>query len=118
MDSTAVCIVGLISITIMFVIFSILNSLAQTQVQRTLRIALEKGAPLSTELVAQMNTQRVSRNTDLRRGVVIVSIGIAALAAGVITGYPTNFATMGVFPLFMGVGFIVVWLVERRERPA
>jgi len=114
MDGIYIPIIGFLSIAAMFITFSALNSWSQFEVQRTLRTALEKGAPLTSELVAQMTTNRSSRNTDMRRGVIIVAIGLAALAAGPITGQMQEFATVAVFPIFVGLGFLLVWRLERK----
>lgn len=115
MNGIYIPIIGVLCIAAMFITFSILNSRNQLEVQRTLRTALERGVPLSSELVAQMNTNRGSRKTDMRRGIIIASIGLAALAAGVITGLMTEFATVAVFPIFMGLGFLVVWKLDRGD---
>ena len=114
MDGTYIPIIGFLSIAAMFITFSVLSSWTQFEVQRTLRTALEKGAPLTSELVAQMTTNRSSRNTDMRRGVIIVAIGLAALVAGPITGQMQEFATVAVFPIFVGLGFLLVWRLERK----
>jgi hypothetical protein len=118
MNGIFVPIVGFVSVAAMFIVFSLLNSWTQFEIQRTLRTALEKGAPLSSELVSQMNTNRPSRKTDLRRGVIIVAIGLAALVAGPITGRMQEFATVAVFPIFVGLGYLLVWKLERGQGAA
>ena len=118
MDGIYIPIIGLVSIAAMFITFSLLNSRNQVEVQRTLRAALERGTPLTPDLVAQLNTNRPSAATDLRRGIIITSIGVAAAIAGVITGSMIEFATVAVFPTFMGLGFLLVWKLEQKERGA
>ncbi|QQP97291.1 DUF6249 domain-containing protein [Lysobacter enzymogenes] len=118
MDGIYIPIIAVLSIAAMFITFSILNSRNQTEVQRTLRTALEKGTPLTAELVAQMNTNRPSRRTDLRRGIIIISIGVAAALAGVITGSMTEFATVAAFPICMGLGFLLVWKLDQNDSAA
>lgn len=118
MDGIYIPIIAVLSIAAMFITFSFLNARNQTEVQRTLRTALEQGTPLTAELVAQMNTNRPSNKADLRRGIIIVSIGIAAAVAGLITGSVMEFATVAVFPIFMGLGFLLVWKLDQADRPA
>ena len=113
MDANYIPVIGLVSIAAMFIIFSILNSRNQQEVQRTLRAALERGTPLTPELVAQLNTNRPSGRTDLRRGIVIISLGVAAVAAGVISGAMEEFATIAAFPICMGLGFLLVWKLDQ-----
>lgn len=115
MDAIYIPVIGVLSIAAMFITFSFLNTRNQIEVQRTLRTALERGTPLTADLVAQMNTNRPSGRTDLRRGIIIISIGIAAAIAGLITGAMTEFATVAVFPIFMGLGFLVVWKLDRAD---
>ncbi len=115
MDSNFIPVIGVISIVVMLITFSIINSRNQTEVQRTLRAALERGVVLEPALVAQMNTSRPSPNNDLRRGLVIIAIGLAAAMAGVITGSLMEFCTVAVFPLFMGLAFLLMWKIDRRS---
>lgn len=118
MDGIYIPIIGVLSIAAMLITFSILNSRNQAEVQRTLRTALEQGTPLTADMVAQMNTNRASHRTDLRRGIIIISIGIAAAVAGLITGAITEFGTVAAFPIFMGLGFLLVWKLDQGERNA
>jgi hypothetical protein len=115
MNGIYIPIIGVLSIAAMFITFSFLNSRNQLEIQRTLRTALERGVNLTADLVSQINTNRPSRKTDMRRGVIIMSIGVAALAAGVITGLMTEFATVAVFPIFMGLAFLLVWKLDGGE---
>jgi phosphotransferase system glucose/maltose/N-acetylglucosamine-specific IIC component len=118
MDGIFIPIIGVICIAAMFMTFSVLNARNQREVQKTLRTALERGTPLTAELVAQMNTNRPSPKTDLKRGIIIMSIGVAAVFAGVISGAFTEFATVATFPFFMGLGFLIVWKLDQSDRPS
>lgn len=51
MDGIYIPIIGVLCIAAMFITFSFLNTGNQIEVQRTLRAALERGTPLTTELV-------------------------------------------------------------------
>lgn len=115
MDSNLIPVIGVICIVVMLIAFSLINNRNQAEVQRTLRAALERGVALDPELVAQMNTSRPSPNNDLRRGLVIVSIGLATAVAGFITGSVMEFWTVAVFPLFMGLAFLLMWKIDRRR---
>ncbi|MEG2802879.1 DUF6249 domain-containing protein [Stenotrophomonas sp.] len=115
MDSNFIPVIGVICIVVMLITFSIINSRNQAEVQRTLRAALERGVALDPALVAQMNTSRPSPNNDLRRGLVIIAIGLAAALAGVITGAMMEFSTVAVFPLFMGLAFLLMWKIDQRR---
>ena len=118
MDPIFIPVIGVLCIAAMFITFSLINSRNQMEVQRTLRAALERGTPLTPELVAQVNTNRSTGRTDLRRGIIIISIGVAAAVAGVISGAMVEFATIATFPICMGLGFLLVWKMDQAEQGA
>ena len=81
---------------------------------QTLRLAIEKGQPLTPEVLESM--ARISSPiADLRRGIVFVAIaaGFASFATIIGTGYDRDTAevTRGLygvatFPLFIGLAFL------------
>ena len=102
--------------------------------QATLRVAIEKGQPLPPELIAAMSssaTPEVIRGptTDLRRGVVSVSVGIGIcfLALGLWFGLSSiassevgnivggAVAGGGSIPLLIGLAYLLLWSMRRNE---
>ena len=102
--------------------------------QATLRVAIEKGQPLPPELIAAMSastTPEVLRGptTDLRRGVVSVSVGIGIcfLALGLWFGLSSiassevgnivggAVAGGGAIPLLIGLAYLLLWSMRRNE---
>ncbi len=72
--------------------------------QTALQLA-EKGHPVPPELFAGVD----DATADLRRGVVLVGLGLALAAFMYQIEKPWS---VGLIPLFMGVGYLVVWKLE------
>ncbi|UAA37410.1 hypothetical protein KIH87_11860 [Paraneptunicella aestuarii] len=115
MDGIYVPIIASICIAVAFIVFSFLNSRNHSEVHKTIRATLENGTQLTPDLVEQLNTYRATGIADLRRGIIITSIGVATFVAGIITDAMREFGTVGVFPLFMGIGFLIVWKLNQNK---
>jgi len=83
----------------------------------TLRAMIEKGMPITPELVAELRnrwghgaTQNLTRGGSLFPGLVLAGIGTALLVSG------SRHSIGGWIVLFIGVAFLVVWLVERQNQ--
>jgi len=68
----------------------------------------DKGQPVPPELFANIN----HRLSDLRRGTVLMMFGLALSIALYEVGAPWTF---GLVPTFMGIGYLIVWQIERRQ---
>ena len=92
------------------------NQKKRAEAFQTLRLAIEKGQPLTPEALESM--ARVSSPiADLRRGIVFVAIAAGFAAFGTIIGSGTNLHEGGpevmrglygvaMFPLFIGLSFL------------
>jgi hypothetical protein len=72
--------------------------------QTALQLA-EKGQPLPPEYFLG----KPSPASDLRRGLVLVGLGIGLVISLYQIEVPWGF---GLIPLFMGVGYLIVWALE------
>ena len=72
-----------------------------------LRLA-EKGQPLPPEFLLG----KASPYSDLRRGLVLVGLGIGLSVCLWQIGVPWGF---GLIPLFMGIGYLMVWKLDHTE---
>jgi Domain of unknown function (DUF6249) len=98
----------------------------------TLRLAYEKGQPPPPELIGKLTGEdapalrRSSRiDADLRRAVVLIAVGcgVACLGWGLDYGIPDIggriaggvVAGSGAIPGLIGVAYLLLWLVGRRE---
>jgi hypothetical protein len=56
-----------------------------------------------------------TRDVDLRRGILLIAVGIGlALFVGIVSRR-ADVATSGALPLLVGIGYLVVWRMGRRE---
>ena len=95
-------------LTILLVVIStlVLRYRRHAQTQETLRLMIEKGAEIPPELL----TPPVSRYGDLRRGLVLVGAGLSvSIVIGLMNGIGTGSWALGLIPLFIGAGYLIVW---------
>lgn len=91
------------------------NNKNRQAILETVQKTIESGGDLGVELLEQLGGVN-PRIRDLRRGVIFLSLGVAGLLcslffadADVVNGIRAG--TM--FPLLLGVGFLVVWRLAR-----
>lgn len=94
------------------------------RVHETLRAALDKGQPVSPELLEMLQKDvkpARGKHADLRRAIVFLGIGAGFIAMGASIGqfageealYGT--AAAGMIPLFIGLGFLALWFFTRKD---
>ena len=78
----------------------------------TVQKMIEKGQSIPPELLQPTDMARRPRS-DLRTGLVLVSIGIGAMLFLVgVGGAPANAWGLGLIPLLMGFAFLITWKIE------
>ena len=90
------------------------------EIQNTLRTALEKGHEVPSELLEQINDPKVQpkKDQDLRRGIVLVAVGLGIGAFGYLVGDDDAFgplAGIGSIPLLIGLGLTLLWILRSRH---
>ena len=79
---------------------------------RTIRMLAEKGQPIPAELLAPP-TPQVRQRSDMRRGIVLVMLGIALMICfGAWNDWEGGAWAIGVIPFVIGVGYLLVWKLE------
>ena len=101
-------------------IISYFRSRERQRLHETLRLMVEKGQPVSSELLDTLNSGRVrSPPSDMRRGVWLVAIALALAAAGLVGGLTGDGDMVGplcglaAFPGFIGAGYVVMAILNR-----
>ncbi len=74
------------------------------------RVMVERGMEPSADLLGQ----RVDRNVDLRRGVVLCFLGVGIVLAGALNRAPEGM--MGLIPGFIGLGYLVSYYLMAKGR--
>jgi hypothetical protein len=95
-------------------VIMIINYAKARSLHRTVRAMVEKGQPVPTALLAPPAAPRA--RSDLRRGVVLAMIGIGLIIfLGVDDGWSDGSWSVGVIPLLIGCGYLIVWKLEKTK---
>jgi hypothetical protein len=108
---TALCLTILLGL----VSSQMLRSRKQAQLHQTLRLMIEKGRDIPSELFAPPS----SAHSDLRRGLILVGIGLSLLILiGLVEGFADGSWAVGLIPAFIGIAYLIVWkFSQRAENP-
>ena len=98
----------------------------RARMHETLRMAYEKGQPVSPEMLEmlQKNVKRTSgKFADLRRAIIFIGIGLGLIAMGLSLSQFAEEALYGLtavamIPTFVGLGFLVLWFFTRKDESA
>jgi hypothetical protein len=83
---------------------------------RTIRMLAEKGQPIPAELLAPP-IPAVRQRSDMRRGIVLVMVGIALMICfGAWNDWEGGAWAIGVIPFVIGLGYLLVWKLEGAKR--
>ena len=115
------------------------RSKEREQLHATLRAAYEKGQPPPPELIEKLTAESSSSglggmasggDRDLRRAIVLIAVGLGLAGLGAGLGWGIGFASdvggaitggviagVGAIPGFIGVAYLVLWLLGRRQHP-
>jgi hypothetical protein len=115
------------------------RSKEREQLHATLRAAYEKGQPPPPELIEKLTAEGghdpsgrpMGSDRDLRRAIVLIAVGVGLAALGAGLGWGISLASdvggaitggviagAGAIPAFIGVAYLILWMVGRRQRPA
>lgn len=96
------------------------RSLERQRMAETLKVAIEKGQPLPTEIIDAMSSNvrtpglPPSPQRDLRTGIIWLGIGAGLAAMGFAIGFGENpdalYPILGIaaFPIFIGLAFVAL----------
>ncbi|MBW1843382.1 MAG: hypothetical protein JRJ05_03505 [Deltaproteobacteria bacterium] len=83
----------------------------QAQLHQTLRLMIEKGTDIPPELFTPPN----AAYTDLRRGLVLVGVGLSLLILiGMFEGFADGSWAVGLIPASIGAAYLIVWRYSQR----
>jgi len=84
--------------------------------QETLRLMVEKGVQIPTELLTPPSAP-VRKHSDLRRGIILVAAGVSLAVCLALVGVgPLERAwALGLIPMIIGAGYILVWKLEGKK---
>jgi uncharacterized protein DUF6249 len=83
--------------------------------QRTIRMLVEKGQPVPTELLAPA-TRSGRQRSDVRRGVVWTMIGVGLIVwLGAVNDWEGGAWSFGLIPFLIGLGYLIIWKLESKK---
>ena len=92
------------------------NHKNRLSIMETVQKAIDQGGDLTPELLTQLGAAGNPRFRDMRRGIVFLSLGVAGLLCSMFFPDPdvvNGIRAGSVFPLMLGVGFLIVWKLNR-----
>ena len=119
MNEEMIPIVMFIGLTVVFSLFAWFRYRAGSDMQDTVRSALDKGVELSPELIDRLGHPKASKNRDLRLGTIWLSLAVALGLIGVIVGEEEAIrGTLAgaAFPLCIGVAYMILHRFGGDER--
>jgi hypothetical protein len=93
---------------------------ARSEMQQTIRSAIDKGQELSPELVESLGTsQKRSKYQDLRNGMIWLAVGAGTALFGVAMGQVEEevmaiMAGVSAMPFMIGIAYVIMWRVTER----
>lgn len=99
------CPVAIVAVVLVF------RQRRHAMLHKTLTTMIEKGTPIPPELLRPEMKQPKS---DLRRGVVLIAVGLGI--AGFLLAQKENAWGVGLIPLLIGVGYLVVWKLDPNRK--
>ena len=99
------CIFGAITIVMLF------RYRGKQETQQTLRKAIDQGQTLSEDMIRALSGGVPAANRDLRRGIVLIAVGIAVYGFGFLLDdddASTVFYGAGLFPLLVGGAYLLM----------
>lgn len=92
------------------------NHKNRNAIMATVQKAMDTGSDVTPNLLSKLGAAINPKIRDLRRGVVLLFIGIAGFMCSMFfedTDVIAGLRAGSVFPLMMGIGFLLVWKLNR-----
>lgn len=94
---------------------------ARSEMQQTIRMALDKGHELTPEIIDRLGHPKAAKDKDFRLGIIWLAIAVALMAFGF--GIPDQedeevariFMGISAFPFAMGVAYMILHKFTSRD---
>lgn len=77
-----------------------------------MRTALERGAPLTPDLLDRLGQTSRPKHADLRRGVIWIALGVGLIIFGFVLGEEDAtrpLLAIGAVPALLGLAYVALW---------
>lgn len=109
------------AIAFVLALFYFFKYLGRKEMQRTVRVALERGQDLSPELLDRLGEPQKSPSGDLRRGLIGVALAVGIVVFAVLLGEADALrplTAVSALPLAIGVAYLLLWRINPgRQEP-
>jgi uncharacterized membrane protein HdeD (DUF308 family) len=95
-------------------VIMLINYFKARSLHRTVQTMVEKGQPVPAALLAPPAVPRA--RSDLRRGIILVMVGLGIAVFFAATDWGDSSWSFGAIPFLIGVGYLIVWKLEGKER--
>lgn len=117
-------IVMFIAIAVVMCVYYYLRHRTGEAVQKTVRTAIEQGQELTPEILERLGQAPKRKPADLnmmdlRRGVVLISVGLGIAAFGALVGEEhamRPLLAIGALPFLIGVAYLGLWKFGKSDK--
>ncbi|UCC15295.1 MAG: hypothetical protein JSW21_04990 [Gammaproteobacteria bacterium] len=91
----------------------------RSEIQRTLRSAIDKGQELTPEILERIGEPRRPANADLRVGVIAIALGVGCAAFGLVLGEEDAvqpLLAIAAFPFLVGLAYLSLWRFREKVK--
>ncbi len=109
-------IVMFIMLGIVLIAYFYWNHKNRDSIMATVQKAIDAGKEFTPEMLSQLGAAVNPRMRDMRRGIVFLALGIAGLMCSLFFDIPlvvNGIRAGSVFPLMLGIGFLLVWKLNK-----
>lgn len=110
----------IMAIAIVFIV-QYFKSRDRKELQETLRVAIEKGQPLTREDLAMLHVSPKRKGQDIRNGMVLIAIGLGMAILGYIIGIDAGHwrhPALGAaaIPFLIGVALLIFGIIDAKSK--
>jgi len=124
MPVAAIAILAVFGFPVAIVAVIMFSSWAKARsLHRTVRMMVEKGQPIPPGLLSTPTAVTAAASLrpwyDLRRGIVLVAVGVGVIMFfGISAGWDNGVWALGLIPGLIGVGYLLAWRLAYRDEKA
>jgi hypothetical protein len=109
-----------VGLTVVLCLFFWFRYRTRSDVQATIRAALEKGQELTPEVIDRLGHPKPPKNKDLRLALIWVALAAALAVFGAVMPEDDDevqlvFLGMASFPFFLGIAYAIMWRFSGSE---
>lgn len=106
-------------LTLVFCLFFMFRYKTRSEMQATIRTALDKGQELTPEVIDRLGTPKPPKDKDLRTALIwlALAVGTAAFGYGIPDDDEVFRIMLGIaaFPFFLGLAYLTMWFFSGRN---